>query len=407
MGGPRHALAARRRAIGLSQQDLAERVGVTRSTIIRLESGESTPRPWYRPLYAEALQVSLGRLDELLEQTATIRRSASSDTAGGLLLPEAVDDSTHAAAGPEYVQSVRQTAAHLIDLDTQHGGDDVVRLAVRAFQSAYRQLSSGLYVPEVERDLSAAVGELAEVASWAAFDANQQALARQLVHEALFASRSAGDRTMELFELAHLAMQSIYLRRPAEALRVAGDVINDNRLSGRTEAAFRVRLARALGQTGQRQRGLDELRRARSLVHDGLSSDDPSWTWWLDDAELAWHEGMMLADLNELPAAVEHFRAAYDLRPVELRRARYNDLAHLLHALVDIRAWHDAESSAGELLAHGDDVSSARTAALLRSAADAIRRGRPGPTSTLSDAADAIAAQLAGRPNNSAFVAET
>jgi len=62
----RHSLAARRRALGLSQSDLAERVGVDRSTVARCEQGISTPRPWYRPLWADALDVSLAELDALL-----------------------------------------------------------------------------------------------------------------------------------------------------------------------------------------------------------------------------------------------------------------------------------------------------------------------------------------------------
>jgi Helix-turn-helix domain len=52
--------------LGLSQADLAERVGVDRSTIARCEQGLSTPRPWYRPLWADALGVSLEELDWLL-----------------------------------------------------------------------------------------------------------------------------------------------------------------------------------------------------------------------------------------------------------------------------------------------------------------------------------------------------
>jgi tetratricopeptide (TPR) repeat protein len=358
--------------VGLSQQDLADRVGVKRSTVVRLESGESSPRPWYRPLYAEALQVSLAELDELLEQRSEATASPGTQSEpGGLLLPSGADGDTQPTAGPDYVDAIRGTAAHLIELDTQHGGDEVVQLAVGGRRRTGR---SRILV---------------------AYDADQQLLARQLVQEALLASRSAGDRSMELFELAHLAMQSVHLRRPAEALRVASDVADDNRLSGLTEAAFRVRLARALGQMGQRQRSIGELRRARSLVEDGVASNDPSWTWWLGSAELAWHEGMMRADLGEATAAIDSLRAAYDLRPVDHRRARYNDLAHLLHALVDVQAWQEAESSMGELLSYGVEVSSARTAALLRRVVDAVRRGRPGPTSTLTDSADAIAAQLA------------
>src|SRR3954447_21321976 len=63
----RDAFVARRRALGLSQQDLADAVGVERSTISRCERGESEPRPWYRPVLAETLQVSLEQLATLID----------------------------------------------------------------------------------------------------------------------------------------------------------------------------------------------------------------------------------------------------------------------------------------------------------------------------------------------------
>lgn len=67
-----------------------------------------------------------------------------------------------------------------------------------------------------ERDLRAAVGELAQIAAWIAYDADQQATARSLTNEALLLSRLAGDRRMELFDLAQLAMQSVHLGQAAK-----------------------------------------------------------------------------------------------------------------------------------------------------------------------------------------------
>jgi hypothetical protein len=66
---------------------------------------------------------------------------------------------------------------------------------------------SPLTARSLESDLQAAVGELAQVAAWIAYDADQQELARHLTSEALLHSRLAGDRRMELFELAQLAIQ--------------------------------------------------------------------------------------------------------------------------------------------------------------------------------------------------------
>ncbi len=62
----RQRLAQRRKAVGLSQERLAERVGVDRSTVVRWERGDTGPQPWHRPRLAQALAVSVDDLAELL-----------------------------------------------------------------------------------------------------------------------------------------------------------------------------------------------------------------------------------------------------------------------------------------------------------------------------------------------------
>jgi ribosome-binding protein aMBF1 (putative translation factor) len=49
MPSKRFGLAAARKAVGLSQERLAERLGVERSTVQRWEAGNSTPQPWQQP----------------------------------------------------------------------------------------------------------------------------------------------------------------------------------------------------------------------------------------------------------------------------------------------------------------------------------------------------------------------
>ncbi|MGH8901737.1 MAG: hypothetical protein ACRDYA_08635 [Egibacteraceae bacterium] len=73
----------------------------------------------------------------------------------------------------------------MLALGSQFGGDDVSGLATRFFWSVHHRLWSEKYDPKIERDLRAAAGELGEVAGWFLYDANKQATARQLNHEAL------------------------------------------------------------------------------------------------------------------------------------------------------------------------------------------------------------------------------
>jgi transcriptional regulator with XRE-family HTH domain len=62
----RRRLTERRKTMGLSQERLAEIIGVETSTVARWERGETNPLPVYRPRLAEALKVSIDGMDGLL-----------------------------------------------------------------------------------------------------------------------------------------------------------------------------------------------------------------------------------------------------------------------------------------------------------------------------------------------------
>jgi transcriptional regulator with XRE-family HTH domain len=68
VGRKRRRLADRRKAVGLSQERLAEAVGVETSTVARWERGETNPLPVYRPRLAETLNVPVEEVAELLAQ---------------------------------------------------------------------------------------------------------------------------------------------------------------------------------------------------------------------------------------------------------------------------------------------------------------------------------------------------
>ncbi|GAB3474156.1 helix-turn-helix domain-containing protein [Amycolatopsis cihanbeyliensis] len=84
MVAKRYALAARREALGFTQEALAQQLGTELSTVGRWERGTLTPQPWRRPDLATALQVSLTELDELLNplrkhDTSKVSSASESD----------------------------------------------------------------------------------------------------------------------------------------------------------------------------------------------------------------------------------------------------------------------------------------------------------------------------------------
>lgn len=88
LGGPLipakgDGLAQARTVVGLSQEALAERVGVDRKTVHRWERGLRRPQPRHRPLIAQALHMTLSDLDALLTQPRAVTRADSTDSLVG------------------------------------------------------------------------------------------------------------------------------------------------------------------------------------------------------------------------------------------------------------------------------------------------------------------------------------
>jgi transcriptional regulator with XRE-family HTH domain len=70
VSGRRYRLAQRRKAVGLSQERLAETLGVDRSTVVRWERADTDPQPWHRPRLAAALNISIEDLADMLADVA-------------------------------------------------------------------------------------------------------------------------------------------------------------------------------------------------------------------------------------------------------------------------------------------------------------------------------------------------
>lgn len=69
MADRRRRLARRRKVLGYTQEQLAEQLGVDRTTVSRWEAGETEPHAWQRPNIADVLDVSTDELAALLGTT--------------------------------------------------------------------------------------------------------------------------------------------------------------------------------------------------------------------------------------------------------------------------------------------------------------------------------------------------
>src|SRR5262245_21814168 len=82
MARKRLRLARRRKSLGFTQEALAAKLRVERSTVVRWERGDQEPQPWFRPKLADVLQLSPEQLDDLLtEPDEAVPSHAQSDLA--------------------------------------------------------------------------------------------------------------------------------------------------------------------------------------------------------------------------------------------------------------------------------------------------------------------------------------
>lgn len=308
-------------------------------------------------------------------------RSGGSPHQSGLAIPRPPAIAEHGDS--DYLESIRGYIRSLISLDNRFGGADLVKIAVRFFNSLHNQLGAGSYDRSIETDLNAAAGELAEVVGWLAYDAELHDLVRRMNQESLYFSRLAGDRTIELLTLQNSSMHAAVMGRPNEALQLARSVLDGHTLSPRLRALFLTRQARAMAQMGD-ESAIAVFPQVKSLFQEGVTENDPAWAWWIDERELAWHEAMAQRDLRRAGLAISEFEHSVEATPITETRSQYLHRAYLLQAQVDTESWADVENTIKSIIPLVSEVASTRTVVLLRDvlARIACRDAVPGRIAT-------------------------
>jgi transcriptional regulator with XRE-family HTH domain len=366
-----------RRQRGLSLRELASLIHYGKSYIQEIESGRKPANAAIAWQLDEKLGAG-GHLARLVDR-------ADGEEPGAISLPVDLES----AAGPEPMGDddiirLHDTVQHLVALDTMHGSDGLYSNAVRAFRNAHHKLAIVGARTGLRGDVHAAVAEVGEVAAWLSYDSEHHEVSRQVAAEAMLVARLAGDTSMYRFLISHLSMQASYLGRGAEGLELANRVMAETPKSKRVVGMMRVRRARALGQLGDGTAALADLERAKAELAGGIGPDDPSWSWWLHDAELAIHEARIKAGTGDAPGAVRAAEQSVLHLPAGQGRDQALYRAWLISDLVDVRAWREADEVTGQLMAKAPTVGSARVPRILRKAER--RAGRAGAPGWLAEA---------------------
>jgi transcriptional regulator with XRE-family HTH domain len=362
-------LQEHRRRLGLTQEQVAEQIGITAEMVRRHERAISLPSAIYQRRYTELYGRSAVELGLRPTPEATLLQSSNEERAVArstlTAAPATLSLPLTPRLGNEDLANIHGYMKNLVALDNRFGGTEIAGLAGRFFKSLHHQIGTGSYEPSIKKDLIATTGELAEITGWLAYDADDHALVRRMNQESLYFTRLAGDTQVELLTLQNASMHAGFLDRPREALDLADSVLEGSySLTPRLRALFLVRKARALAQGGDVS-ALRFMQEAQSLHADGLSSSDPAWAWWIDERELQWHEAMCRQNLGDEHGALTHFELSVEATSANETRKQYLHRAYLLQAQTKAHSWSSADRTMQELFPLTREVESNRIKRLI------------------------------------------
>lgn len=316
MGAKRQRLAARRKVVGLSQEQLAQALGVERSTVVRWETGETGggPQPWLRPKLARVLQVSIEQLGELLiPETAAepqttrarpyevelLRQELNDALSEGAMGEASLDDWERAVVRYGRATRDRPPAALLDDLRA-----DLVELerALRRHRSA-----SAL------RRLTRVAAHMAGLMCLTFCKLDDRPAFRRWTRTARLAADEAGDPVTHAWILAQEAYGHYYSADLAEAVDVARHAQAVTRtpcVGAALAAALEARAHAAMGRDQDTRAALARAEAILAQLHgDALIPSALGYT----EAQLRFHEGNAYTHLRDTKSAVKARDRALEL----------------------------------------------------------------------------------------------
>jgi transcriptional regulator with XRE-family HTH domain len=289
----REALAKRRRARGLSQEQLAERLAVDRSTVGRWERGDADPVPWIRPFLAQALEITLDDLDILL---ASVEMVPAEDMPTPLSAGEATSaffaDSARRAlaftttfASPVHafdIDALSKRVACIANAYLMHPLDDVVP-EVQALRTESEQLLRSPQRPYQSPDLLVILARALALLANAAMDAGEHAAAHSHAEAAVRVSSAAGHSEVTAWARGLQASNAFWAGDHAGSARLASEAL-PTASQGTTAVFLACLLARASGRIGDHRavaRALGWAERAR----DRATNDEIGGVFTFSDAK--------------------------------------------------------------------------------------------------------------------------
>ncbi|MFD4356747.1 hypothetical protein ACFWPX_29645 [Nocardia sp. NPDC058518] len=331
-----HVFALREYALREEKVEFAKRLGFTVDAVTKWERSATLERP-VRGESARALDTAL----EMLTPTQLARmclapgiedevnrRQFGFGTAAIVGATLVVDSATAQASvsgqriGFDDVRALVDYTEAIEQRDQREGGAFLVDEARIALAVARQQLDVAICDPITGTAAASAVGNLATITGFLAYDADDQDLARECYSAAMDLASRSGDDELTVHTLCNRATQEITLSRegrggnPYLALQniARAEHLAGGWRPGRIHALIRVRAAQAHARIGDADGfriAMDDAHRALdAALNTELITHCPRWLRFVDPAELAGHEARAYSDLGDHRAALNLYETA-------------------------------------------------------------------------------------------------
>lgn len=369
VGSRRERLIDRRKTVGLSQERLAEVVGVETSTVARWERGETDPQPVYRPRLAEALKLTPEAVEALLADTLGVPEDVPADTPSARIHSKPPTDVAAeelrerllnaAAVDKDTLALLAAQAEHIRDID-RHLGARAAQAQMNGHLAALGHLRGFGISPNQREPLACLYADAATLAGWQCVDLGELDQAWRHYEAAKDAAREGNPPAALVHAMAEQAYVLVEAGEPVSALQLAEHARS---LAGTAVPPLLLawleavvgELHAATGDDTSSRRAFDS---AERLLPDDLR--DPKLPYViLSDVHLARWRGNARATLGD-PLATDDLRQAVYGIDASFTRARAGLHVDLAAALLAARLHCEALAEVGQAKTLASRVGSAR-----------------------------------------------
>ncbi|GLY69712.1 helix-turn-helix domain-containing protein [Amycolatopsis taiwanensis] len=351
MTNRRDALAARREAMGFTQESFAIRLNVELSTVGRWERGTLTPQPWRRPRIAAALGVSLEQLNELLTGSTTVSpgrpQTAMPQVESASRFDHAlvVGDARDAARFAHHINATRISSGALdqISIEVRRFATDYVSqplselfVDIRELRGAVVRLMENNRFPIQMRELYLAAGRLSGLQAHICLDLGHYRAAHTHADTAFLCAELAGHNGMQAWVRGLQSLIAYWDGQLADAVEFARDGV---RYCSKGSIAARLPSleARACAIRGDTHGALAALASAEQARARIETEDDDAGVFTFPSAKQAVYAGTTLLALGNRATAVRAAReSSYALRLYQAAPPADRSTGDMLAARLDL-----------------------------------------------------------------------